>query len=345
MRRNAVSARDLVCGIAGALLLLAGIGLVAVTARGLSSYRMAAGRHGGETMELDAAGARAGQHGRMVRLVGTPRVGESPRDPEFNLRADTSLLVRHVDMFQWREIRIGNDVHYEMDWVDRPLDAGGFKDPAGHANPRGFPISGQRFEAAQVQIGRFTFSPPLVHALPGSVPVAPQVESLPANLAASFSRDGGYLVTSANPAAPRLGDIRVSWSAVPLQPVTIVARLDDERLVAAADAVDGKGYGVVIGDVPLLEMFPDLPAPPEFVFTRWVLSVLLASLGALLLLAGVGRRRDLLLALALGCLAVGAVAGVTWVGSDARLAWRWFALATLGAAIVVWRLRRRPLRR
>ncbi len=276
--RTGTSMRGLVLNVVGALLVLAGIGLVAMTARSLLNYRAVASLHGGEVVDLGAnAQPGAGQHGSMVRVVGTPTVVEAPHDPDFNLRVNTTMLVRHVEMFQWREVRVGSGVHYELDWVDHLLDAGHFEDPKGHANPVSFPISGKQFDAGLVQIGGFKLGPVLLHAIPGTQRITPDPGALPENLAASFSRYQDYLVTSARPGDPRLGDVRVSWNEVPLQQLTIVGRIDGDRLVAATDAADGKGYVVQVGDVPVLDVFPDLPVPPEFVLSWRILAVLLAS--------------------------------------------------------------------
>ncbi|MFC5580240.1 TMEM43 family protein [Rhodanobacter terrae] len=340
--RKGIVVHSLVLNMVGALLVLAGVGLAATTARGLLNYRMAASRHGGEVTSLGSDMLpQAGQYGYMVRLVGTPTVVEAPRDPEFNLRVNTPVLLRHVEMFQWREVRIGDAVHYEMDWVDRPLDASRFEEPAGHANPASFPISGKQFDAGLVQMGGFKLDPVLLHALPGSQQVAPDTKSLPENLAASFTLYRNHLVTSAHPDDPRLGDLRVSWDEVPLQQLTIVGRVSGDRILAAADAADGKGYDVELGDVPLLDMFPDLPVPPEFVMSRQILAVLLAALGAFLLLCAQHRQRDVLLALGLGGLAVGIVACVMWIGADWPATCGWLAVTLIGFSLTAWRLRRR----
>jgi hypothetical protein len=339
--RKGISMHGLVLNIAGALLVLAGIGLVAMTARGLLNYRAAAGRHGGEVIDLGThTQPQAGQHGYMARVVGTPSVVEAPHDPEFNLRVNTPVLVRHVEMFQWREIRIGDSVHYELDWVDRPLDSSHFKDPRGHANPTNFPISGKQFDAGLVQMGGFKLGPLLQHALPGSEQVTPDPKSLPENLAASFTLYQDHLVTSARPGDPRLGDLRVSWDEVPLQQLTIVGRLDGDRLVAAAEAADGRGYDVQLGDVPLLDMFPDLPVPPEFVLSRQILAVLLAALGVFLLLLAQRDQRDVVLALGLGALVVGTVASMVWLSGDTGMLCAWGAVALVGLFTAIWRLRR-----
>jgi hypothetical protein len=340
--RYGMFTRALALNIVGALLVLTGVGLVATTARGLLNYRAAATRHGGEVVDLGSdMQPQASQHGYMVRLVGTPTVVEAPRDPEFNLRVNTPVLLRHVEMFQWREVRIGDGVHYEMDWVDRPLDASRFKEPAGHANPASFPISGKQFDAGLVQMGAFKLDPVLLHALPGSQQVAPDTKSLPENLAASFTLYQDHLVTSAHPDDPRLGDLRVSWDEVPLQQLTIVGRLTGDRILAAAEAADGKGYDVQLGDVPLLDMFPDLPVPPEFVLSRQILAVLLAGLGAFLLLCAQHRQRDVMLALGLGGLAVGIVACVMWIGAESPAMYGWLAVILISLSLTVWRLRRR----
>jgi len=341
LRSRGVSVRALALNVVGALLVLAGIGLVATTARSLLNYRAVASLHGGEVVDLGTnSPPSGGQHGAMARVVGTPTVVEAPRDPDFNLRANTPVLVRQVEMFQWREVRLGSNVHYELDWVDHLLDAGHFEEPQGHANPVSFPISGKQFDAGLVRLGGFELGPALLHAIPGTQRVTPDPGAMPANLAASFSRYQDYLVTSARPGDPRLGDVRVSWNEVPLQQLTVVGRVDGDRLVPAADAADGKGYVVQVGDVPVLDIFPDLPVPPEFVLSWRILAVLLASLGAFVLLATQRDRRDPLLALGLGNLVVGIVASVLWLGEDAHTMGAWLALALCGLLLTGWRLRR-----
>jgi hypothetical protein len=147
-------------------------------------------------------------------------------------------------------------------------------------------------------------------------------------------------VTSADPADPRLGDLRVGWEEVPMQQMTVIARIDGDQLKPALNATDGKGFDVEIGDVPLLDVFPDLPVAPQFVLGGYIFSVLLATLGAGLLLVD-HQRRDALLALALGLLTVGTVASVLWVGKDTSVMLAWLAIAVAGLLLAGWRLQRR----
>lgn len=327
----------------GAALMLAGLGLVATTARSLMLHRSALARHGGNVAEAIGAGPQAGMHGSMVRVSGPLQVTEPARDDAFNLSVNTPTLTRHVERFQWREIRLGNAIHYELDWSEKRLDAAQFARPAGHANPGAFPLSGASFAAPRVRLSGFTLSPPLQQALPGSMAVAPAVKQLPSNLAASFSAHEKYLMTSANPGSPRLGDLRVSWEAVPIQTITVFARLDGDQLLPAAHPTPGtRGYDLQIGDRTLGDLMPDVPEPPEMVWLKRVLAVGLGSLGAFALLWDPTRRwRDTAEALGFGTTAVGSVAFAQWLGSDVSMVLAWAAVAASGALLTMWRLRRR----
>ena len=340
MRYQQVLERGWLRASLGILLLVLGLLLLVVTERGVIGQLTAGLRHGGQLIDLGTdARPEGGEHGYMARVSGTPVVVEAPFDKDFNLQASTPVLTRQVEMFQWREVRVGGSVHYEMDWADRPIDASHFQEPGSHANPSSFPIQGKQFDAGLVRLGGFKLSPSLLQALPGTSPVAPQMKSLPANLAATFSEYDGYLVTSEHPGSPRVGDIRVSWLGVPQEVVTVVARVDGGQLEAATGAADGNGYVVSIGDVPLLDVYPDLPAPPTAVMLKRILAVLLIMLGMFLLLPTRGAAPDVWLAPALGALLAGVLAAALWLGVGTNTLGLWLAFAAVGLSGTLWRLR------
>ncbi|MDR6936639.1 TMEM43 family protein [Luteibacter sp. 3190] len=328
--------------LAGAVLLLAGLGLIAWNERRVMDYAAAIQRHGAPVLDLGAAGRpAAGQYGSQTRVSGMPQIVDAPRDPEFNVRADSPILIRHVEMFQWREITVGGATHYELDWVDRPIDASTFARPAGHVNPGAFPIQGRQFEAGEVKLGNFRLSEKILRAFPGRTTVAPDERKLPANLAATFQRVDDALVTSAKPAHPRLGDLRVSWEAVPLQSMTVLARIDGDTLIPAPAKEGDAGFDVQVGERSLLEVVPALPEPPQAVLPLRVIAFLLSSTGALLLALTGRMRRDALFALGIGAVVVSAVAGVMWLAGDAMAASVWLLFAVLGAGLAIWRVQQR----
>jgi hypothetical protein len=270
-----------------------------------------------------------------------PQIVNAPRDGEFNIRANAPILIRHVEMFQWREITVGGASHYELDWVDRPVDASTFAKPAGHVNPGAFPIQGRQFEAGEVKLGNFKLSEPVLRSFPGRVGVPPDEKALPANLAATFQRVGDALVTSSKPANPRLGDLRVSWEAVPLQSMTVLARIDGDTLVPAPSRDGDDGFDVQVGERSLLDVLPALPEPPQAVLWVRIAAFVSATLGALLLANTSRLHRDLLFAIGIGAVVVSAVAGVMWLAGDAMAASVWLLVAVLGAGMSIWRVQQR----
>lgn len=343
-----ISRRDGAWLAAGAALLALALVLLCISERGLLAYLQAAERHGGSVLDLGAdAYPDSDQYGRMVRVAGTPEVVEPPRDPDFGVRVDTPLLVRKVQMFQWREVRVGGTVNYEMDWVDHAVDASRFERPQGHANPGPFPFDGARFVAPNVRLAHYHLDPAIVHALPGvGAPIRADLSRLPANLAASFQVVDGRLLTSTDPRSPQLGDLRVSWEAVPLQLVTVIARVDGRTLEPATGAADGRGFEVQIGDRALRDVLPDLPPAPGAVWTWRVLELLIAWGGAVLLLRGLHRRRpDVLAALGLAVVPLALLAAAIWIGASITAGLMLLALALLAGAGMIWRRRGRKARR
>jgi hypothetical protein len=327
---------------AGAALLLAGLGLIAWNERRVMDYTSAMTRHGAPVLDLGAGGRpTAGQYGSLTRVSGVPQIVDAPDDSEFNVHADAPILIRHVEMFQWREITVGGATHYELDWVDRPIDASNFAKPAGHVNPGAFPIQGRQFEAGEVKLGNFKLSEPILRAFPGRVTVPPNEKALPPNLAATFQRSGDTLVTSNKPANPRLGDLRISWEAVPLQSMTVLARIDGDTLVPAAEREGRDGFDVQVGERSLLDVLPALPEPPQAVLLVRLASFLLAVVGAWFLAYTSRLERDLLFAIGIGAVVVPAVAGVMWLAGDAMSASVWLLFAVLGAGLAIWRVQQR----
>jgi len=283
----------------------------------------------------------AGQYGSMTRVNGVPQILDAPRDPEFNVRAESPILIRHVEMFQWREITVGGSTHYELDWVDRPVDATNFAKPAGHVNPGAFPIQGRQFEAGEVKLGNFKLSTPIIRAFPGRIDIVPDERKLPPNLAATFQRVDDKLVTSSKPSNPRLGDLRISWEAVPVQSMTVVARIDGDTL-APREVTDGdQGFDVQVGDRSLLDVLPAMPEPPQAVLLVRFAAFVLAALGGFLLACTSRLRGDLLFAVGIGAVVVPAVAGAMWLAGDAMTASVWLLVAVLGAGLAIWRVQQR----
>lgn len=322
--------------LAALLLLAIALTLLAATEHGVRAHIAALDRHGGAVRNLGSAGEPSSRlYGYMVRVTGTPQVVELPLDADFGVQADTPVLIRHVAMFQWHEIHVGYPL-YEQDWVNRAVNSATFSDPRGHANPGPLPIPPRRFIAPRVRLDGFLLDAAIVDAIPGSVPLTPDFGRLPPNLAATFHVVGDALVSSADPQAPRLGDLRIRWREVPLQPISVFARAEGDRLLPAQSAAAGSGFVVQLGDRSLADLLPDVPDAPAWPWTRRLLALLLAVVAVRLLIAAWPRlHRDPLFVVAAALAPLMALAGMEWLRLRMGLGVSLLLLAG-GAAVVGW---------
>src|SRR5690606_37012343 len=90
--------------------------------------------------------------GQPVGTAGL-RVVQPARDPQLGVEADALVLIRTVEMRQWREDCAGSKCDYQLVWSEKPIDSQAFRDAAGHANPAAFPFASARFPAGEVRRG------------------------------------------------------------------------------------------------------------------------------------------------------------------------------------------------
>jgi len=285
-----------------------------------------------EVVEIGAARVHEGNEGRLVFLRGVAEAEGELLDPDFNQPAEGLALRRHVEMFQWREHRSKRQAadtaetkvghRYERDWHDEPVDHSRFADPVGHANPTEWPLASQSWRALTVRVGGFRLADDVAREIDGWKPMAPDPQRIPANLAVTFQPDGRYLASSADPARPQVGDLRISFERIPGGMVSLLAaqqgdwlvpwRHDSQRLVlvergehdagALIDAARSRDIGLawalrMLGFVamwigfgllfrPLAVLFDRLPLAGGAL--RWAGMLVSGVLAALLSFAAIG---------------------------------------------------------
>lgn len=294
---------------------------------------------GGEIIDVLPGGELQGLDGRLVRVHGKLAVDRPARDRQFGVMADTATLTRTVEMQQWREIK---DRHgsatYVRNWFDHPIDSSQFDQPSGHVNPP-FPFRGASFAGGNPTLAGLLLGPELRQDLPGQAPVAPDFSTLPANLTASFRLADGKLWSNVHPGSPKLGDLRLSWTKQALRELSVVARVE-HQVLTPAPYLPSPGYVLMVGDVPLNTMMPGIPELPGTTWLWRILGLLLAVVGAWVLLAAWQRKSpNALSALSVGVLPVALVAAILWLGTRWLTAGLWFGLAVLAAAVLAWTLR------
>ena len=180
--------------------------------------------------------------GRLVHLTGTLAAAAAARDPVFGtVAADAMRLERHVEMFQWEEHSSSSTekslggsstttttYDYQKTWSDREIDSGAFHARAGHANPK-LPIARLVSDAAEVRIGPYRLDASVLDQLSPTAPVAlPEAATLPPG----WKRGDTGPYRGRDPLTPAIGDVRVSFLAVPAGTASVIAGQQGENLAA-----------------------------------------------------------------------------------------------------------------
>jgi hypothetical protein len=170
--------------------------------------------------------------GRRVQVSGRLAVGSAPRDADMDIDVNAAVLVRKVEMFQWRErCEHGAACTYETAWSSQRIDSSGFREPQGHENPP-MRLVDAHFAGADLKLGAFAADPELVAA---QVPLADHpVHSadLPPNLAATFADANGALYAGGDASHPRVGEVKVSYRIAPLGEAVLRGVQHGNRLTA-----------------------------------------------------------------------------------------------------------------
>jgi Transmembrane protein 43 len=221
--------------------------------------------------------ARTGR--RLVSVSGQLTTGEQIGDPQFLRPGPYIKLVRKVEMFCWREKRDNKNYLYEKTWLAQPPDTRRFHDKRGHENPF-LPINPASYLTAAAKIGAFTIDPLMMEfPAPAALLLAPDQVTLGRNavLAGKY-----YIFMGAGTfKKPRLGDVRISFLALPASLEVTAFGKKQNDLLAPFVTIEYKFYRTFGGDRD--QAISQLPA--EHKVRLWLLRVL----GFLIMWLGLSR--------------------------------------------------------
>ncbi len=211
------------------------------TARSLSEGQ-------GAVVAVQADAVTAGNEGKLVHVSGAVDSGEELFDEEWNVQAKAVKLIRTVEMYQWKEEekseskkKLGGGTEtvktytYSQEWSDEPIDSSQFQETAGHENPGAFPVESQTLVADPVKVGAFTLSTEQLDQLNNATDLKVDqaaAEQLPDEVRDQVKVAEGRYFLGANPAAPAVGDVRVSFSVVNPSQLSLVGVQTGETFAA-----------------------------------------------------------------------------------------------------------------
>jgi hypothetical protein len=200
-----------------------------------------------ETIELQNTTPLPANDGKLVHIVGPVAASAAAADPDLSLNfPGQAAVARTAQMYQWREKsesrttdKLGGGqtttttYTYSQGWSDSPIDSSSFKHPEGHANPA-MPFRSQFFAASDAKLGGFTLDPDTMRQLDLIQPVS-------ADAPAGWTKSGNQIFKG-DPAAPKTGDMRVSYLGLPAgSTVSVMAAQSNGGF---APFVTANGYAV-----------------------------------------------------------------------------------------------------
>jgi hypothetical protein len=223
----------------------------------------------GVVRDVDAGRVDSANEGKLVHVAGPLAVSGPVVDAEFGMRSNGLRLVRRVEMYQWTEEettetkkKLGGGEEktttykYNRAWSDKPVDSTKFRERAGHANP---PMTWRERHqlGPQPKIGAFSVPGNLLANFGAERPLAASDDqaALQRKLNKPVQVLDGVIYIARDPAQPAVGDVRITYSEVPLQDASVVARQAGNGLAPYQTAAGGTIELIAVGVVPAAQMF------------------------------------------------------------------------------------------
>jgi len=192
----------------------------------------------GAVVSVSPDRVESANQGKLVHVSGLATTDETVTDPDFGVAAGAIKLERKAEMYQWQEekkseekSKLGGGTEtkttyaYKQAWSAKLTDSSRFKQPEGHTNPSAMPYQSQTFMAGKVTLGAFALPVALVEKIVGAEELRvddQMAEQLPEGVDAV--QDAGSFYIGKDPKVAQIGDLRVRFSVVKPQTVSLVAQ-------------------------------------------------------------------------------------------------------------------------
>ncbi|MDA3874050.1 MAG: TMEM43 family protein [Kiritimatiellae bacterium] len=219
------------------------------------------------------------EHERQpVHLTAKAETEAMLTDPQFGVSENAIHMRREVEMYQWKENsstrtrkKLGGgeekitEYTYEKTWSGSVNRSDSFKEPGPHQNPSTMPYGDWRDSASAVQVGVFSLRQELIQSMNFFEDLTPRNPTLPDGAQLS----GNTLYVGESPASPEIGDVRISFSIVPPDTVSVVAAQVGSELTPWTTS-NGTPYHRIQRGTHTLEAMMD-SAKKEAQMLSWIL--------------------------------------------------------------------------
>jgi hypothetical protein len=199
------------------------------------------------TVELQDINPAQVNEGKLVHIVGPATAKATVADSDLAVNFPDQVAVqRKAEMYQWQEKSQSSTSNnlggsqtttttytYSQTWSENPIDSSTFHHPDGHANP-GMPIHSTLYAASDAKLGGFTLDNATLKKLD-------LVQAATPDAPGGWTKSGDLLIKG-DPASPKVGDLRVSYLALPVG--TTISVLAEQSQGGFAPFTTPNGYTI-----------------------------------------------------------------------------------------------------
>lgn len=184
--------------------------------------------------------------GKLIHIAGPTSAQSAITEPDFGFEARGLRLVRKVEMYQWKEERrtetrqkLGGGEEtitryiYSREWSDRAINSSSFRQPGGRQNPSFPPYQSRGFGAGDARLGAFSIDDRILSRLgQGETFDVPQsaIQRARQRLGDRARIERGGIYAGFDPDNPQVGDVRITYSLVPLQDISAIGQQTNSSL-------------------------------------------------------------------------------------------------------------------
>ena len=299
--------------------------------------------------------------GKLVHLSGKADADATLADPLFAVSAKALKLQRGIEMYQWKESKSsttrkkfggGSETvttyDYSKVWSGQPIDSSTFKEATNHQNPGSMAYETKTWVAQPIKLGAFVLSRPLVDRISNQAPLEiPASTPLPSELQGKGKLVGGGFYIGADPATPKIGDMKVKFTVDNPAEVSVVAQQAKNTFEPYMAKAGGKIELLQMGTLSVEAMIQT--AQKENQILTWILrgvGFLLMAFGLSLVMGPLAVLGDIIpfIGDVIGAITGGVAFLVAFMLSTLTIAIAWIAYRPmLGIGLIVLALAVTPL--
>ncbi len=168
--------------------------------------------------------------------------------PPAGISVNAIKLKRTVQLYQWKEEKKTEKkgdktltkYSYPQVWSESLIDSDSFA-KSGRTNPKSMPIEGKVITAEKVTVGAFDLPARFVQQMNKyeTLPAESVMGALPESIRAQAKTLGDAVYIGKDPAAPQIGDLKITYSVQKAHPVSLIAQQQGKSFVPYQSKYEG----------------------------------------------------------------------------------------------------------